>query len=288
MDTPALEVLGPSLDPWIALGLAGVALAVLGLGWSRLPRTGHLVLVVGAVCLGAPAFTPVEEVPDQAELQVALWVGGFVLDETSGLTSAKLDEPLLLRLRSDRWRVVTLAGALRVVPPDVERELVVRPVALVDKPCHGTCRSPLACVEGRCHHVFRDLLRPFDPPPTEWTLRVHVDPEPSVGCPAEPPRERVPLADYVWVGNACALCHGPNRDVHEPRGPAPDAILERLSSNAAFPDCTEVPYRLGLREQKLLTLYLALLHRERHGAWPQLPHLSVDWPDDEELAANHR
>lgn len=296
MDTPSIELVGARVDPWIVAAIAGVSVTTLVLGWTRWRTRGRIVLFgIGSVALWF-ALVPEPRLDDAGVVDVGLRdVGSFVYDERTSIEVVPLGEPARLRLTSDRWRVVSFAGAIRIVPPDTTRELVVVPRRLVGSPCKGRCPGTLTCVEDRCLDVFRDLTRPFSPPTIDVALRVEDDPPRGVSCRGfPPPVERPALAEYVWGGNGCAVCH-----THEE---TPPTIEGRTPPRAAWlfeggdVDATlsmsgcdwGTLFAAPMEHRKLIVLHLGRLHHERTGEPPEIAGASVAWLTEEELATAPR
>lgn len=279
------------MDPWLVAAFACVCAATLLLGWTRWRARGRIVLFgVGSVALWF-ALAPEPRVDDAGVVDVGLHDGGsFIYDERTSNEVVPLDEPARLRLTSDRWRLVSFAGAIRVVPPGEVRELVVVPRRLVGSPCKGSCPGALACIEDRCRDAFRDLTRPFTPPSADVAFRVEDDPPRGVSCHGfPPPVERPALAEYVWLNTGCSACHTDEEPPPTYAGRSAEWLFSRGEVEASFPfSGCESKFFSHVRapEEKLIVLHLGRLHRERTGEHPHVVGASVAWLTDAELAAS--
>jgi hypothetical protein len=201
----ALEVLGPSLDPWVCLALGGVGAVVLVWLWRRtrwVARVLALGVVVFALVLGARSN---DDVGDVGGIDVDVFDGGLHVDGDR-FSYLQLHRPTRLRLRShDGVAIVAVAGAFRVVLPGLERELVVVARRAVDKPCADRCPAPLVCSDGQCRHGVVDLAQSLRP-----AAYLHLAFEAPHSHSVLPPREYDTRDDGVrdYVSHGCVACHG--------------------------------------------------------------------------------
>ena len=212
----ALEVLSPRLDPWLCFAVGAIAACVMVVRWSRFRFVGRAVglgVVVGVIVLATQPTEPFthDDDPDRlVVIDVFADERGFLFP-TDMLAVAELHHPTRLRIRShDRFGIFSLAGAIRIVVPGVERELVVLGHRPVDKPCDGRCPAPLVCSDGRCRHGVFDLARPWvGPTHLHFAFETFAHAADGSDCNLPPP----PLGPceegaYIFTNNGCSMCHG--------------------------------------------------------------------------------
>jgi len=278
----ALEVLSPRLDPWLCFAVGAVSACVMVVRWSRFRLVGRAIglgVVVGAVVLATRPTFEHDDDPNRIDvIDVFADARGFLLP-SAPTAIAELHRPTRLRIRShDRFGIFSLAGAIRIVVPGVERELVVLGHRPVDKPCDDRCPAPLVCSDGRCRHGVFDLARPWTAPThLHFAFETYAHAPDSSDCnPPPPPLGPCEEGAYIFKNNGCAACHGGAAigDASQPAvlGSSLEAWVQPLDVSEAtarvrFVDVlariekhADPPYRLPQEQRKRIAM--AIVYRD--------------------------